>query len=54
MKKIVFSAIALFAIASSTYSFTSVAVAEKPTAKPMSIPPATCPANSPNGCGIFG
>jgi len=61
MKKIMYTAAALFVLAGSTAVVTPNAVAQKattspkkPTAQPNSIPPAVCAPDDPNGCGIFG
>jgi methionine-rich copper-binding protein CopC len=54
MKKLVFTSFTLFAL----LGFVSAPVAahaqvKKPKPQPAAAPVPTCPANDPNGCGIF-
>jgi hypothetical protein len=56
MKKLVFTSVALFALVGSVYTVSApVAQAQvkKATPQPAAIPVPTCPANDPNGCGIY-
>jgi len=57
MKKLVITSVALFALVGSVYTVSAPLAAQaqvkKITPQPASIPVPVCPANDPNGCGIY-
>ena len=57
MKKLVYTSVALLALVGSVYTVSAPVAAQaqvkKTPAQPAAIPVPTCPANDPNGCGIF-
>ena len=57
MKKLVLTSAVLFALVGSVYTVSTpvsaVAQVKKPKPQPESIPVPVCPANDPNGCGIY-
>ena len=56
MKKLVFTSVALFALVGSVYTVSASAPTHASisnTSKHADLPIPVCPANDPNGCGIY-
>ena len=57
MKKLVLTSIAMLALVGSVYTVSAPVAAQaqvkKPVPQPAAAPVPTCPANDPNGCGIY-